>query len=58
MSNHPNATAAAIAGALVTLILYAADALAGIDAPDTVENALLTLVLAAVLFVGRRDPAA
>jgi hypothetical protein len=55
VTTHPNATAAALAGAVVTIAVYVAG-LAGLsDIPDEVVAALTTIVLALVLYIGRRS---
>ncbi len=53
--NHPNATAAIVAGALTVLVIYIAS-LFGLDEPPSeVGAALTTLVTAITLFVGNRS---
>lgn len=54
MNAHPNASAAAIAGAIVTVVVWAADEFGRLAIPEFVVAALTTLVLAGVLFLGRR----
>jgi hypothetical protein len=55
LSSHPNAIAAGVSGSVVTIVLYLIGA-AGVDPPAEVKGAVTTLVIAAVLFVGRRFP--
>jgi hypothetical protein len=53
VSDNPNASVAASAGAAVTLAVWLATVL-GVDVPPEVAAAAVTLVGAAVLAIGRR----
>jgi hypothetical protein len=55
VSNHPNATAAGIAGAITTLILWLVTAFAHLDAPPEVAAAITTVVAALVLLAGGKQ---
>jgi hypothetical protein len=50
---HPNATAAGLAGSLVTIGLVLANAF-GYEAPADLGPALVTVITVAVLFFGRK----
>lgn len=50
---HPNAIAGGFAGALAIVALYLGT-LADFDPPSYVAGAITTLVISAVLFIGRR----
>ena len=53
LQSHPNASVAGLAGASVTLLLFAAHEV-GYDAPPEVSAALVTIVSAGVLAIGKR----
>lgn len=53
MRQHPNASAAGISGAVVTIGVWAATSL-GVEVPPEVAAAVTTVVAALVLAVGRR----
>lgn len=52
-SNHPNATAGGLAGALATIIVFAVS-LTGVDVPGEVGAAVATITATVVLALGRR----
>ena len=52
MGGHPNATAALVAGALGTIVVWILGEL-DIAVPEEVAGAIVTLFTAAILFVGR-----
>lgn len=56
MTNNPNASVAAVAGAVTILIVYAAS-LFGVDVPAEAASGFTTLVAAAILYLGNRRPA-
>jgi hypothetical protein len=53
LSDNPNASVAATAGAGVTLAVWVATSL-GVDVPPEVAAAAVTLVGAAVLYIGHK----
>jgi hypothetical protein len=55
-SNHPNASVAALAGALTVVAVWIAKSF-GLDVPAEVASALTTIIAAGILFAGRRDRA-
>ena len=55
MSISPKVTAAALAAALVTIIVWGAS-LAGVEIPTVVQGAIITILVAAAGYVVR-DPA-
>ena len=55
MQISPKVTAAALAAALVTIIVWAAS-LAGVEIPTVVQGAIITILVAAAGYVVR-DPA-
>jgi hypothetical protein len=56
VSDNPNASVAASAGAAVTLVIWLAT-MFGVDVPPEVAAAAVTVVGAAVLAIGRRKKA-
>lgn len=55
MNSNPNASVATAAGAFTVLVAYVAS-LFGIELPQLVQGAVTTLVIAAVLYVGKKRP--
>ncbi len=55
MSNNPNASVAAVAGAITILLVWIAG-LVSLDVPAEASSAFTTLIVAAILFVGNRRP--
>ncbi len=55
MPSHPNATAAALGGAVATILVFILEELgvANGDIPAEIGAAIATLIAAVVLFVGR-----
>jgi len=54
VSNNPNASVAAVAGA-VTIVLIWIAGIAGLAVPAEVASAFTTVVAAIILWVGRRE---
>jgi hypothetical protein len=53
VSDNPNASVLLFTGAVVTVVLWGASA-AGIEIPDEIQNAILTIIGTVVLYVGKR----
>lgn len=53
IANNPNATVAIVAGSVTTLAVYGVG-FAGVEPPAEVAAAFTTVVLAVILWVGRR----
>lgn len=56
IAQNPNATAAALAGSIVTIGLVLANAI-GYEAPADLGPALVTVITTAVLFLGKKKAA-
>jgi high-affinity Fe2+/Pb2+ permease len=54
VSNNPNASVTALAGAVTILLVWIVSA-AGLNVPAEVASAFTTLVAAFILWVGRRE---
>lgn len=56
MTSNPNASVAAVAGAVTILIVYIAS-IFGLDVPAEAASGFTTLFAAAILFFGKKQPA-